>query len=338
MKKIACCVLAIILVLCISSCAGRSEYTDRVIKGADSYVTLRMSSVSLSGDKLSDTYFDNIGEGCGRLVSKCDKLFVTDDEGSLVYALNNKVDMIMESDESFSSALSTAVNMTSVTNGAYSPTAGALKELWEGGEPSAEAVASALEHTSPELLEVTPDKIHITDTDCKLNLDGIKEGFAAHRLMEYLSAADVRYGIVSAGDSIGVFGDKPDDGKFKIGVPSPDDGDVTAAYYSITHGFISVCNAEEDTLIDPTDGYPADSGIVQAAVWANNGAVSDALSEAVVILGEEGTFDLYRNTSVSFEAILINDKNEVILTPGIAEEDVDVIDHSYTVRLINDGE
>ena len=183
MKKTACCVLAIILILCVSSCAGKSEYTDRVIKGADSYVTLRMSRTSLSGDRLDQGYFDSVGEGCGRLVSKCDKLFNVQDEGSLVYALNNNVDMIMEADESFSSALSTAVNMATVTDGAYVPTAGALKELWTDGEPSAEAVASALEHTSPELLEVTPDKIQITDTDCKLNLDGIKEGFVAQRLM-----------------------------------------------------------------------------------------------------------------------------------------------------------
>ena len=338
MKKTACCVLTIILIICLSACGDASEYTDRVIKGADSYVTLRMSSASLSGERLDDSYFDSVGEGCGRLVSKCDKLFVAEDEGSLVYALNNKVDMIMEADESFCSALSTAVNMATATGGAYSPTMGGVKQLWKDGEPSAEDVTSALSHTSSELLEVTSDKIHITEEGCKLDLDGIKEGFAAQRLMEYLSAADVRYGIVSAGDSIGVFGDKPDGGKFKIGVPSPEDGDVTAAYYSIAGGFISVCNAEEDAVIDPADGYPADSGVVTAAVWANNGAVSDALSEAVVILGEAGAFELYLDTSVSFEAILINDAGEVILTPGIAEEDFDLVDSKYTVRYINNGE
>ncbi len=338
MKKTACCVLAIILIFCLSACGGRSEYTDRVIKGADAYVTLRMSNASLSGDRLNDSYFDNVGEGCGRLVSKCDKLFNVQDEGSLIYTLNNNVDMIMEADESFSSALSTAVNMATVTNGAYIPTAGAVKELWTDGEPSAEAVASALEHTSPELLEVTPDKIHMTDTDCKLNLDGIKEGFVAQRLMEYLTSADVSYGIVSAGDSIGVFGDRPDGAKFKIGLSSFGKAEYTVVYYSISQGFISLCNTEEETVIDSADGYPADSGIVMAAVWANNGAVSDALSEALVVMGEAEAFELYRNTSISFEAILINDKNEVILTPGIAEEDVDVIDYSYTVRLINNGE
>ncbi len=338
MKKTVCCVLAIILIISLSACGGGSEYTDRVIKGADFYVTLRMSAESLSGDRLDDGYFDSIGEGCGRLVSKCDKLFVASDEGSLVYTLNNKVDLIMEADESFSSALSTAVNMATVTGGAYTPTAGALKELWQDGEPAADAVAAALEHTSPALLSVTPEKIHITDSECKLNLDGIKEGFVAQRLMEYLSAADVRYGVVSAGDSIGVFGDKPDGGKFKIGITSPDDGEETVAYHSITGGFISVCRAEEDAVIDPADGYPADSGIVLAAVWANNGAVSDALSEALVILGESETFELYRNTSISFEAVLVNGEGEVILTPGIAEEDFELTEDSYTVRLINEGE
>ena len=338
MKKTVCCVLAIILMVCLSACGGRSEYTDRVIKGADFYVTLRLSSSSLSGDRLDGSYFDSVGEGCGRLVSKCDKLFVTDDEASLVYALNNKVDMIMEADESFCSALGTAVNMATATGGAYSPVMGALKELWADGEPSADEVSAALEHTGVSLLEVTPDKIHITEKGCKLDLDGIKEGFAAQRLMEYLSAADVRYGIVSAGDSVGVFGDKSDGSMFKIGVPSPDDGDVTAAYYSISRGFISVCNCEDDCVIDPADGYPADSGVVQAAVWSNNGAVSDALSEAAVILGEAGTFELYLDTSVSFEAVLINDAGEVILTPGITEDDFELIDDAYTVRLINKGD
>ena len=157
--------------------------------------------------------------------------------------------------------------------------------------------------------------------------------------MEYLTAADVAYGVVSVGDSIGVFGQKPDGERFKLGVRSPVNEKETLVNYSIEDGFISVSDVGgKYPAIDPRCGNPVNNGIIGAAVWSNNGSVSDSLSEAVLVLGEMGTFELYLNAGVTFEAILVTENNEIIVTDGIQEEYLEVVAEGYTVRNITRGE
>ncbi len=331
--------MILILMMLLASCSADEEYTDRVIEGENTYVTLRMSNTSLSGSSLDDDYFDSVGGGCGRLVAKCDKLFSAESETSILYALNNKVDMIVSPDESLVTALNVAVNMATATDGAYTPTAGKLCELWSAGQPDEASLEEALRHTETSCLSVRPDKIEVTDGECIIDLHGIREGFAAQRLMEYLTAADVAYGVVSVGDSVGVFGQKPEGELFKLGVSVPGEKNKTLVNYSIKDGFISVSDVGGDyPAVDPRDGTLADSGIVGAAVWSNNGAVSDALSEAVIILGEAGTFELYLDSGVVFEAMLITENKEIIVTGGIEEDRLEFVADGYTVRNITRGE
>ena len=73
MKKTVCCIIALLLAISLFGC-GTEGYTDRVIKGKSAYVTLRMSKVSSSGKPFSGDFFNNVADGCGRLVAKCDKL------------------------------------------------------------------------------------------------------------------------------------------------------------------------------------------------------------------------------------------------------------------------
>lgn len=321
--------------LCVFSCSDE-VYTDRVIKGTDTYVTLRMSERSSTGAKLSRDYYDEVVGGCARLVSKCDELMSPTLETSHINALNNKVDMIVSPDESLIAVLRTASDISSLTGGAYSFSLGALNSVWkDGGEPSDEDIKTALENISADELTVSEEKIEFASKDVKLDLSSISEGFTAQRVLEYLSAAELAYGVVSVGNSVGVFGDKGGEDGFKIGVKDPENTESVLAYYSIAGGFLSVaCVGDGELILDASTGRYADSGVVCAAVVSANGAVSDALSYALVVMGEEKTSELYESGSLSFEAILINEEKEVLVTRGIDKEALEILKKEYTVREI----
>ena len=94
------------------------------------------------------------------------------------------------------------------------------------------------------------------------------------------------------------------------------------------------CVGDGELILDASTGRPADSGVVCAAVVSANGAVSDALSYALVVMGEEKAAELYESGSLSFEAILINEEKEVLVTRGIDKEALEILKKEYTVREI----
>ena len=49
-------------------------------------------------------------------------------------------------------------------------------------------------------------------------------------------------------------------------------------------------------------------------------------------MGEEKTMELYRSGSVSFEAVIITEERESVLTDGIADGDFEIEKESYTIR------
>jgi hypothetical protein len=54
-----------------------------------------------------------------------------------------------------------------------------------------------------------------------------------------------------------------------------------------------------DSLIDATDGYPADSGLLSVTVVCDSGLLSDALSTACFILGYEKSLPLLEKYGAS---------------------------------------
>lgn len=71
-------------------------------------------------------------------------------------------------------------------------------------------------------------------------------------------------------------------------------------------------------ILDPEDGYPADSGLISATIVGKEGKLCDALSTAVFVMGWQQAEDYWRNHE-NFEMILITSDNEIYVTEGIEE-------------------
>ena len=340
MKKIAAMLLVTVMLLC--SCGG-AEYTDRVLAGREDFVTLRMSGTYTSGETVSEADYDKLAETCAKIVADHDGILSSHDESSHAYALNSKVNMIMSPNDTLLSVLTLAQNISAITDGAYLHTIGALTEAWDGeGLPTEKEIKAAKKHIDPDSLSVSWEIIEKSDKRLKIDLDAISNGFTVQKLVERLSAAGLSSGVVSLGETIGVFGTKPTEEAFKVGICDPADRQSSVGYIHIESGFVSVTGTYQEQrvvdgvtyhgIIDPETGYPADSGLVSVAVWSNNGAVADALSTALIVMGEEKALAFYADHEITFEAVLINENGEIILTDGLGEDAFELLSENYSVK------
>ncbi|MCI9449776.1 MAG: FAD:protein FMN transferase [Clostridiales bacterium] len=337
----------LILSLFASCSGGKTEYTDYTIYGMDTYITLRFA-----GKGQKEDYLDSVRDECARIIAKNEKLMSSHDEEAQIWGLNHDVDVILDAEPDLSAVLTSAVHLAEISDGAFSPTLGSLTELWNvsggGPVPRSEEIEAASEHTDYRNISVDSGRISITDKECKIDLGGIAKGYTAQELLVYLNGTDISYGLVSMGGNIGVFGDKTGGNPFKVGICDPDNTSSVIGYLSIDDGFIAVSGDyerffEEDGkkyhhIIDPETGYPAESGLRSVAVWSNNGGTADALSTALFVMGEERALEFYRESDVRFEAVMINDRHEIILTDGIKDGSFELSEDSYTLIGEAEGE
>lgn len=326
-------ILILSTILTLSGCGSRSEYRDFNFFAMDTYITLRLAAKDENGKKLSDEYLASVADECADILAEIEGTLSAHSQNSDVYALNSGVDVMLKADETLVSLLDTADTISSLTGGAYDYTLGAVTELWnpkEGVVPAEEQILAALEHTGSGKLLVKDNTIRKLDPDTKIDFGGIGKGVAAQALLEYLYTTDVEYGLVSLGGNIGVYGEKPEYGNYKIGIRDPDNAEGVIGYMYLKSGFLSVSGDYEryfekdgvryHHIIDPSTGYPADSGVRSVAVHTANGASADALSTALFVLGVDKSLELYNEGSLKFEAVFVTDAGEIVLTPGITEE------------------
>ena len=69
--------------------------------------------------------------------------------------------------------------------------------------------------------------------------------------------------------------------------------------------------------MDPETGRPARSGLLSATVVADDGALCDALSTALFVMGAEQAERFWRNYQ-NFDMVLLTEDGEAIVTPDLS--------------------
>ena len=327
-----------------SSCsASKDEYTTFDFFALDTYIALKLSNSSKNGGRLTEEDLTDISKKCADIIADVDAALSSYNTESEVYFLNGKVDMLLSPSEIFTSAYEAAYSVNALTDGAYDYTLGALTEIWNvnggGPVPKPEDITAALTHTGSDKFTLAGDSVKKSDPDAKIDFGGIGKGVAAQRILEYLDSTDVKYALISIGGNVGVIGEKKDSKTYKIGIRDPQKSDAVIGYIYIPSGFVSVSGDyerffEEDGkkyhhIMDPKTGYPADTGLSSVAVYAQSGASADALSTALFVMGLDGALDFYETRLIPFEAIFVTSDGQVVLTPGLGEEDFIMTSSDY---------
>lgn len=220
--------------------------------------------------------------------------------------------------------LSQCTEISESTGGAFDVTVGNLSRLWSIGEegeriPTDAEIKKELRSVGYENIIIEKGKIGLS-SECSVDLGAIGKGLACDYIMNYLkSCPDVNGAVVSVGGSNVAYGNYNKAGdKWRIAVRHPRNENEYLGIISLDEGFVSTSGDyeryfEEDGtryhhILDGRTGYPASSGLISVTVVCDSGILSDALSTACFILGEEESKPLLEKYNAS--AIFVKENME----------------------------
>ncbi|MPM78812.1 FAD:protein FMN transferase [bioreactor metagenome] len=178
-----------------------------------------------------------------------------------------------------------------------------------------------------------------------VDLGGIAKGFAGDRSLAVLADYGVTSALVSLGGNITALGQKPDGSPWRVAVKDPKDPESYLCVLSLRDRTVATSGAyeryfEQDGvvyhhIIDPSTGYPARSGLLSVTVVSPSGAVADAMSTALFVLGEEKGLALWR-ASEDFEAVLVREDGTVLITQGLFDQqEFQGAERGYTCEMVS---
>ncbi|MCL2099081.1 MAG: FAD:protein FMN transferase [Oscillospiraceae bacterium] len=316
--------LVVLLILCAVLCFGCS----RISVQTETFFamdTLVKSTVITANDELGRELNSNITE----IITEAEERLSKTLESSEIYKLNNRILNFSELSEETAELLNLAETVKHATNGAFDPNLGELIELWGFNDLNDETSERRL----PERDEFFPalERLHSENPDSlPFDLGGIGKGYALDLVNAYLEAELIQNALVSFESSILAIGRNPSGDLWNIAVKDPITPDVISGVIYASDKFISVTGGYERYItinginyihvLDPETGYPVNNDLLCAAVimeagsvsvtpekrerFIGNGALSDALSTALFVMGRNKAVEFYMDNPFDFEMIL----------------------------------
>ena len=224
------------------------------------------------------------------------------------------------------------------SEGAFDVTLGSVVQLWDidgwaAGEreevfelPEDELLRDALKHCGSEKLQLNGTQL-VMQEEMQLDLGAVGKGIALDGILAYLQEQEEITGaIISVGGSVLTYGEKPDGSCWKVGIVNPADTAENIGVLSLegqwcvsTSGdyerYVEKDGIRYHHIIDPSTGYPADSGVAGVTILTKDGFLSDALSTACFILGKDEGMKLAE--SYGAEALFVEKDGSVSMTKGM---------------------
>jgi thiamine biosynthesis lipoprotein len=186
------------------------------------------------------------------------------------------------------------------TDGAYDPTSTPLSRCWgflrrEGRLPGAEEIREALARVGMGDVALDPEKrtVRFLRPGLELNLGSVGKGYALGRLASILRSRGVRHALVSAGgSSVVAVGGRGRGFEVDLRSRLVAGGriarlwmkDCALGMSGAGEQFVEAGGTRYGHVLDPRTGWPA-GGVVSAAVAAEDPALADALSTALLVGG-----------------------------------------------------
>lgn len=276
---------------------------------------------------------DAIAQDCEALVAEIEQQTSRTIETSDVSRFNSDKGAVTLGEHSLA-VIEAALEMASLTEGAYDITVAPLIDLWDVTSedprvPDEDEIAAALTQVGYESLTLRDNCLEKSCASCAIDLGSIAKGYALGKTKELLSESGVKRALLSFGGNVAVLGEKTDGSLWKIGIKNPLSPSEAAGYLYIEGGCISVSGDYEryfemdgvryHHIISPKDGYPVSNGIHSVAVFCDNAMMGDALSTAIFVGGIELCERLYAEDAGCFEALIYTDDG-LYMTNGIADD------------------
>lgn len=203
--------------------------------------------------------------------------------------------------------VTTALEISERTDGAFDVTVGPLVNLWGFGPsgavaepPAAEAIASALEATGYRKLHADCERPALRKEHVGLYVDlsALAKGYAVDRVADRLDGLRIGDYLVEVGGEIRVRGRNAKGADWTIAIETPraagrsvhsivglsEKGVATSGDY---RNFFEYEGRIYSHTIDPRTGYPVAHAAASVTVVAETAALADAMATALLVLGPD---------------------------------------------------
>ena len=364
-------ILILTLCLCLTGCGKQTTEATAQIFAMDTVM-----EIAAYGSKAEEA----VQETKGRIKALENQLSRTKADSNVSRVNHNGTTPTTGLTYGMRALLPAALEYRDATNGAFDITIAPVMDAWgftteERHVPAPDALAAAMALVDSEelsvdtelnelLKHVNSDEIQVQEEPSysvtlgegqAIDLGGIAKGYTSDLVEQTFRANGIESGKISLGGNVFVLGGKPDGSDWRGGIRDPQDENALAAVltlrdaYAITSGgyerYFEENGKTYHHIIDPSTGYPADSGLLSVTVvaadngpdWAGagNGAMCDAFSTALFVMGEEQALDFWRNGGYDFDLVLVTEDGRVVITAGLADRLEEVKDSGYTYETVS---
>ena len=323
MKRVGIFCLTLALLLSCLSCG--KEVQTRTFFLMDTGITVTLYTQDMARA-------EEIFAACRELLGRFDALWSPTNPESDVSKWNSTDSGELELDARTLVLLQTALEVSEKTDGAFDITVAPLVALWSDCEtrdslPTDAEMQAVRALIGREHLSLTDKALIKSLPEVRIDLGGIGKGAAIDALIDYLDTCGIGGGLVSFGSNVAVFGKKPDGNAFRIALRDPKNAEGRVGTLTLNpdevlsvsgdyERYVTVDGKRYHHLLDPQNGYPAENGLASVAVIAADGALADALSTALFIMGRDRAMSFYESGTYAFEAVLIAHDGEITVTKG----------------------
>ena len=210
------------------------------------------------------------------------------------------------------------------------------KDIKDNTAKNKETTEDTSKNTNPN---ESVSSIYIGDK-CTLDLGAVGKGIACDVVQDYLKKQkEVSGAVIAVGGSILLYGSKADGSDWNVAVQNPRGQDGEAMGVLSLSGTTNVSTSGDyekyfmqdgkryHHILDPSTGYPADSGLISVTIVSDSGLLSDGLSTACFVLGKEKGEKLLETYGA--EGVFIDQNKKVTVTKGLKDK-FTILDKEYS--------
>lgn len=336
-KKLAAFLLAGVLTGCSAPAEEMQQPVERSLFAMNTYMTF-----TAYGEDAQAALQE--AEEC---IQQVEGLWSVTDEDSEIYQANHSGGQPVTVSEETAQIISFALEMAQRTGGALDPTIYPVLTAWgfttdSKQVPSQQRITRLLEQVGYDRIRLNGTELTVPD-GMELDLGAVGKGYTADLVTEILRRHGVSSALISLGGNIQAIGSRPDGSDWRLGIRAPwESGNlgvltVSDAAVVTSGGYENYFDDEQGNIywhiLDPSTGYPADSGLQSVTIVGREGKMCDALSTALFVMGAQSAEQYWRENG-GFEMLLVTDSGEILITEGIAEDFTLNEGRTETVRVL----
>lgn len=336
-KKLTALLLAGILTGCSAPAEEMQQPVERSLFAMNTYMTF-----TAYGEDAQAALQE--AEEC---IQQVEGLWSVTDKDSEIYQANHSGGQPVTVSEETAEIISFALEMAQRTGGALDPTIYPVLTAWgfttdSKQVPSQQQIAQLLEQVGYDRIQLNGSELTVPD-GMELDLGAVGKGYTADLVTEILRRHGVSSALISLGGNIQAIGSRPDGSDWRLGIRAPwESGNlgvltVSDAAVVTSGGYENYFDDEQGNIywhiLDPSTGYPADSGLQSVTIVGREGKMCDALSTALFVMGAQSAEQYWRENG-GFEMLLVTDSGEILITEGIAENFTLNEGRTETVRVL----